>query len=81
MHLFMEYTDTRINTLGAVSRYFLTEAPYADANARLQLHSENSKSKQGHNYVKSNSMITSPTGMGFTFDSEQLISVSSKYLQ
>ena len=39
------------------------------ANARLQLHLENSKSKKGHNYVKKYIRITSPTGMGSPFDS------------
>ena len=34
---------------------------------------ENSKSKKGHNLVKKNWRITSPTGMGSPFDSEQLI--------
>ena len=29
-----------------------TRAPHAGANARLQLHLENSKSKNGHNFVK-----------------------------
>ena len=33
---------------------------------------ENSKSKKGHNFVKKNWKITSPTGMGSPFDSEQL---------
>ena len=32
---------------------------------------DNSKSKKGHNFVK-NCRITSPTGMGSPFDSEQL---------
>ena len=56
-----------------------TRAPHAGVNARLQLHLENSTSKKGHNYVKKYMRITSPTGMGSPFDSEQL--VSSKYLQ
>ena len=33
---------------------------------------ENSKSKKGHNFVKKNWRITSLTGMGSPFDSEQL---------
>ena len=33
---------------------------------------ENSKSKKGHNFVKKNGRITSSTGMGFPFGSEQL---------
>ena len=33
---------------------------------------ENSKSKNGYNFVKKNWRITSPTGMGSPFDSEQL---------
>ena len=33
---------------------------------------ENSKSKKGHNFIKKNSRITSPTGMGSPFDSEQI---------
>ena len=43
------------------------------ANARLQLHLENSKSKMGHNYVIKKLRITSPTEMGSPFDSEQLV--------
>ena len=50
-----------------------TRAPHAGANARLQLHLENSKSKKGHNFVKKKWRITSPTGMGSPFDSEQLL--------
>ena len=50
-------------------------------NARLQLHIENSKSKEGHNYVQKKFEDYRPTGMGSHFDSEQLVSVSSKYLQ
>ena len=34
---------------------------------------ENSKSKKGHNFVKKNWRITSHTGMGSPFDSEQLV--------
>ena len=34
---------------------------------------ENSKSIKGHNFVKKNCRITSPTGMGSPFDSEQLL--------
>ena len=34
---------------------------------------ENSKSKKGHNFVKKNWRITSPTGMGSPFDSEKLL--------
>ena len=41
---------------------------------------EKSKSKKGHNLSKK-WRITSPTGMGSPFDSEQLLWVSSKYLQ
>ena len=37
------------------------------------LHLENSKSKKEHNFVKKNWRITSPTGRGFLFDSEQLL--------
>ena len=37
-------------------------APHAGANARLSLHLENSESKKGHNFVKKNWKITSPTG-------------------
>ena len=33
---------------------------------------ENSKSKKGHNFVKTNCRITSPTGVGLPFDSKQL---------
>ena len=50
----------------------ITRAPNAGANARLYLHLENSKSKNGHNFVKKNWRIISPTGMGSPFDSEQL---------
>ena len=39
---------------------------------KCQFLHENSKSKNGHNFVKKNCRITSPTGMGSTFDSEQL---------
>ena len=42
---------------------------------------ENSKSKKGHNFAQKNWRITSPTGMGFPFDSKQLFWVSSKYFQ
>ena len=37
--------------------------------------------KKGHNFVKKNCRITSPTGMESAFDSEQLFWVLSKYLQ
>ena len=50
-----------------------TRAPHAGANARLKLHLENSKSKKGHNFVKNNWKITSPTVMGSPFESEQLL--------
>ena len=33
---------------------------------------ENSKSKEGHNFVKKNRRITFTTGMGLSIDSEQL---------
>ena len=51
----------------------LTRAPHVGANARLQLHFENAKSKKGHNFVKRNWRITSPTGMGSPFDNEKLL--------
>ena len=38
----------------------------------IRLHLENSKSKKGLNFVPKNLRITSPTGMGSPFDSEQL---------
>ena len=34
---------------------------------------ENSKSKKGHNFVKKNGRITSPTGMGSPFESKTTI--------
>ena len=34
---------------------------------------KNSKSKMGHNLVKKNWRITSPTGMGSPLESEQLL--------
>ena len=37
----------------------------------IRLHLENSKSKKGHNFVKK-WRITSPIGVVFPFDSEQL---------
>ena len=37
------------------------------------LHLENSKSKEGYNFIKKNRRITSPTGMGSPFDNEQLL--------
>ena len=52
---------------------YYTRAPHAGANARLQLLSENSKLKKGHNYVKKNLRVTCPTGMGSLFDSEQVV--------
>ena len=42
-------------------------------NRDIRLHLENSKLKKGHNFVKKNQRITSPTGMSSPFDSEQLI--------
>ena len=42
-------------------------------NRDIRLHLENSKLKKGHNFVKKNWMITSPNGIGFPFDSEQLL--------
>ena len=48
-----------------------TRAPHVDANAQLQLLLENSKSKKGCNYVKRNLRITSPSGLGSSFDSKQ----------
>ena len=41
-------------------------------NRDIRLHLENSKSKEEHNFVKNNWRITSSTGMGSPFDSEQL---------
>ena len=43
------------------------------ANALLRLLLENSKLKKGHNYVKKNLRITSPTVVGFRCDSKQLV--------
>ena len=40
-------------------------------NRDIRLHLENSKSKKGHNFVKINWRITSPTSMGSPFVSEQ----------
>ena len=51
---------------------YWTRAPHADANAWLQLHLVNSKSKKGNNYIKI-LRITTATGMGSPFDSECLI--------
>ena len=51
----------------------ITRAPHAHDNVRLQLHLENSTSKKGHYYVKTNLRITSPTGIGSPFDSKQLV--------
>ena len=51
----------------------VTGAQHSDANARLQLLLENSKSKTGVNYVKQIFRITSPTGMGYPFDSKQQV--------
>ena len=59
----------------------ITRAPHAGANNPLQLHLENSKSKKGHNWVKKNLRIISPTGTGSPFNSKQLVWVLSKYLQ
>ena len=42
------------------------------ANTLLQLLLENSV-KKGHNYVRKILRITSPNGMGFPFDSKQLV--------
>ena len=39
---------------------------------KCQFLHENSKLKKGHNFVKKNCRITSPTVMGSPFDSEQL---------
>ena len=41
-------------------------------NRDIGLHLDNSKSKKGHNFVQKNWRTTSPTGMGFPFDTEQL---------
>ena len=40
-----------------------------------------SKSKKGHNCAKNILRVTSPIGMSSPFHNEQLIRVSSKYLQ
>ena len=48
-------------------------AQHSDANPRLQLLLENSKSKMRVNYVKQILRITSPTGMGYTFDSKEQV--------
>ena len=64
-----------------ISENVLTRAPHADANSRLKLHLENSKSKKGYKFVKKDWRITYPTGMSPHFYSEQLLCVSSKYLQ
>ena len=42
-------------------------------NARMQLLLEKFYVEMGHNYVKKNLRITSPTGTGFPFNSEQLV--------
>ena len=57
--------------LKAPTSFLKTRALHAGANARLSLHLENSKSKKGHNLGEKG--ITSPTGMGFPFDIEQLL--------
>ena len=41
--------------------------------SKCQSFPQNFKSKQGHNFVKKNWSITSPTDMGSPFDSEQLL--------
>ena len=41
----------------------------------------NSESKKGHNCAKNILRITSPIGMSSPFHNEQLVRVSSKYLQ
>ena len=47
-----------------------TRAPHAGANARLQLLLENSKTKEGDNYVKIR--LTCPIGLDSLVDSKQL---------
>ena len=42
---------------------------------------KNSKSKKGHNCAKNILRVTSPIGMSSPFHNEQLVRVSSKYLQ
>ena len=45
-------------------------ATHAGANARLQLLSENSKSKRAITMSKKTLTVTWPTGMGCSFDSK-----------
>ena len=49
------------------------QVPTLGCGTRLQLLLENSKSIRGHNYVKKMLRVTCPTGMGFHFDSKQLV--------
>ena len=54
-----------------VNNYSKFQVNIFSNNRDIRLHLENSKSKRGHNFVKK-WRITSPTGMGSPFNSEQL---------
>ena len=64
-----------------VNNYSEFQVNIFSKNRDIRLHLENFKSKKGHNFLKKYWRITSSTGMGSPFDSEQLFWVSSKYLQ
>ena len=53
-----------------MNRYSELQVNIFSNNRDIRRHIENSKSKKGHNFVKRNWRITSPTGMGSSFDSE-----------
>ena len=52
---------------------YITRAPNADANARLKLRLEKNLSRKRDITLSQKWRITSPTGMGSPFDSEQLL--------
>ena len=56
-----------------ISETILNKNIAGGANARLQLLLENSKSENGHNYVKMFVRATWSTCMGSPFDSKQLV--------
>ena len=60
-----------MSSLLIVNNYSEFQVKIFSNNRDIRLYLESSKSKKGHNFVKK-WRITSPTGMGSPFDSEQL---------
>ena len=76
--LVLSQVSTRAQHVGAIARMQFLLQIY---RACLTFFNKNSKSKKGHNCAKNILRVTSPIGMSYPFHNEQLVWVSSKYLQ